>query len=124
MKWLLLFAGGGIGTLFRYAVSGAAYKLFGVGFPWGTFSVNAIGAFIIGVLWSIADVSMLSPEQKVFILIGILGGFTTFSSFMLEFMNLIRTGEYVTAALYITITNVIGVIAVFSGFFLIRVVRG
>ena len=115
-------AGGAIGTLARYSVSGLAYRFYNGTFPIGTLSVNLIGSFIIGFLWGIWETRNLSPNIRNFIFIGILGGFTTFSSYSLETMNLIKAGETKYALINIFGTNIFGLILVFLGYMLSKAV--
>jgi len=115
-------AGGAIGTLARYSVSGFAYRFYNGTFPIGTLSVNLLGSFIIGFLWGIWETRNLSPNIRNFIFIGILGGFTTFSSYSLETMNLIKAGETKYALINIFGTNIFGLILVFLGYMLSKAV--
>lgn len=91
--------GGFAGAVLRYLVSGwvqsAAHS---TTFPWGTLFVNAAGCFVIGALSYLADMrGMLNPDVRLFLIVGLLGGFTTFSTFGNETMNLIRDGEHFLA---------------------------
>jgi len=95
MNLILVFLGGGIGATARYGLQGAVYRLTGAGFPYGTLVVNVLGSFLIGLLiTSFEERFMMSPSLRVFLTIGILGGFTTFSSFSFETMALLRDGSY------------------------------
>jgi len=116
MKIILLAAGGAVGTLLRYALSGAAYRLMGGIFPWGTLAVNLAGSLAIGFLWGFFEVQNISPYLRNFLFIGVLGGFTTFSTFALESFNLLRDGEIKLALSSIIASNAIGIALVFSGF--------
>jgi CrcB protein len=94
MKWVLLFAAGGAGTLLRYALSGAVQARAGAELPWGTLAVNFAGCFAAGFLaTTLEERSVVSAEVRIVILIGLLGGFTTFSSFGLETWRLLETGQ-------------------------------
>jgi CrcB protein len=117
-KIILLAAGGAAGTLLRYALSGVTYRIMGGIFPWGTLAVNLTGSLAIGLLWGVFEVENLSPQMRNFLFIGVLGGFTTFSTFALESFNLLRDGEIKLALSSIVASNVIGVALVFSGFVL------
>jgi CrcB protein len=93
MKWLLLFAGGGAGAMLRYALSLWVDARSGPGFPWGTFAVNVTGCFAIGVLATLADEhAWISPTARLLLVSGLLGGFTTFSTFGMETWQLIEDG--------------------------------
>ena len=119
-KILLLAAGGAIGTLLRYSLSGFTYRFFDSIFPWGTLFVNLAGSFVIGLLWGVFDIENLSSNIRNFIFIGILGGFTTFSTFALENFSLFRDGEIKLAVSNIMASNIIGIALVFAGFLLSR----
>jgi len=113
---LFIGIGGMIGTLLRYAVSGLTYRYFDGVFPWGTLSVNLIGSFAIGFLWGLFERAVILPDVRVFVFIGILGGFTTFSSYTLESFNLLRDGEVKLALMNMLLNNILGIGLVFSGF--------
>jgi CrcB protein len=102
MNILLVFAGGGLGAVARYLLQGAVYRFTGTGFPYGTIVVNVLGCFTIGLLMSSMEERFLaSPSLRIFLTIGILGGFTTFSSFSYETMALIREGNFLSGGLNI-----------------------
>lgn len=124
IKLLYILIGGAIGTYLRYAVSGYSYKLFDWLFPIGTLVVNLIGSFIIGLIWGLFESSSLSPNIRVFLFIGILGGFTTFSTYMLETLNLYRDGEVKMAIFNLLANNIFGLIMVILGFFLSKLLIG
>lgn len=98
--YLVVALGGALGTLGRYAVSGAVANAFGETFPWGTLIVNVTGAFIIGFF-----ATLTAPDGRLFVggttrqfaMTGLCGGYTTFSSFSLQTLNLMRDGEWVYA---------------------------
>lgn len=92
---LAIAAAGAIGAVLRYLVASGVYELFGRGFPYGTLIVNLIGSFLIGYLfvWFL-DRSAASEAWRLAVLVGLLGSFTTFSSFSLETYNLVITGFY------------------------------
>jgi len=93
MKWLLLFAGGGAGATLRYALALWVDGRAGPGFPWGTFAVNVSGCFAIGVFATLADEhALISPTTRLLLVTGLLGGFTTFSTFSMETWQLIEDG--------------------------------
>jgi CrcB protein len=116
MKWVLLALGGAIGTVARYVCAGIDYRwLHGV-FPVGTLLVNLLGSLVIGFLWGLFERAAVSPNVRVFVMIGMLGGFTTFSTFSLENFNLIKAGELKLALWNVGLTNVVGIALVFVGF--------
>ncbi len=116
VKVVLIAAGGGVGALLRYAVSGWAYRVAGAGFPWGTLSVNVLGSFVIGFLWAASERTPFGPLWTPFVFIGILGAFTTFSTYALESLNLLREGEVRLAVLNLLASNVLALLAVVLGF--------
>lgn len=122
LKALFIVLGGGLGTFMRYAVSGVAYRYFDSGFPWGTLIVNLIGSFIIGFLWEVFERAVVSPDVKMFVLLGIIGAFTTFSAYSLETMAMFRSGEVKLAVLNILASNLLGLVLVVFGFFSSRMV--
>jgi len=112
--------GGAAGALLRYSISGYMYKYFNGFLPWGTLAVNLLGCFAIGFLWNIFENFAYSPNTRAFIFIGILGAFTTFSTFGLESFNLLREGEIKYAVLNILVSNIAGIALVFVGFIVSR----
>ncbi|MHB1336845.1 MAG: fluoride efflux transporter CrcB [Candidatus Humimicrobiaceae bacterium] len=116
MRLFYVVIGGGIGALLRYLISGLIQKQSISIFPHGTLIVNLIGAFIVGFLWELFQNVIVSTNIRVFLFMGILGAFTTFSTFSLETVNLIKDKEYITALINILISNFGCIILVFSGF--------
>lgn len=113
---LLAAFGGAIGSVLRYLVGVFSVRWFGPGFPWGTFAVNVVGSFIIGLMVEmIARRFNASMELRVFIVTGILGGFTTWSSFSLDTMMLFERGAIAAAAAYVIGSLVVSFAAVFAG---------
>lgn len=115
-KILFIAFGGAIGTVFRYIISGLDYKFSNGVFPLSTLLINSIGSLIIGFLWGLFERVDIHSTTRMFIFIGILGGFTTFSTFSLESFNLLRDGEFKIALANIFTTNIIGIGLVFIGF--------
>lgn len=108
-KFLSLIAGGAIGTLLRYFMSGWTYRIAGTGFPHGTFVVNVAGCFIIGFLVSVTEKKfLLSPNARLLLMVGFCGAFTTFSTFIMETAHLIRDGETLRAFINVLVSVVIG----------------
>ena len=116
MKVLLLLAGGALGTLARYSVSGLSHKIYDGIFPLGTLVVNLVGSLLIGLLWGLLDTGNLSTHTRAFIFIGIFGGFTTFSTYTLESLNLFKEGDIKLAVINILANNILGLLLVFIGF--------
>ncbi len=122
MSYLFVFLGSGIGGMLRFFLSRFVYNIFGSSFPIGTFVVNLIGCFVIGFLSGWFEYRILAPELRVFVFVGFLGGFTTFSSFGLETFNLLRN-ESVKYAIYnLLFTNIFGIALVVLGFLLARLI--
>ena len=95
---MLIFLGGGIGAALRYWMQGLVYGRTGADFPYGTLVVNVLGCFVIGLLMiSLEERFLAIPLLRLFLTIGILGGFTTFSSFSYETLALARDGESLRA---------------------------
>lgn len=124
MRYVAIAVGGAIGALLRYGVSGLAYNLFGETFPWGTLSVNLLGCFLIGLLWQVFEQTTLSPQLRALIFVGGLGAFTTFSTYGLESLNLLRDGQVRLSLLNVLGSNVLGISCVFLGVVVARVVFG
>lgn len=122
MNLLFIAAGGALGALLRYGVSGWVYRFTSGDFPWGTIAVNLSGCFLIGFLWESAQRVTISPEIRSLIFIGFLGAFTTFSTFGLETVNLLRDGEIRQALNNILLSNISGIALVFAGLFASRAV--
>ncbi len=118
---LPIAAGGALGAVARFLVSGVVQRLAGGGFPWGTLAVNAIGGFVMGLIVEASARSLsLSLEWRAFLTTGVLGGFTTFSAFSLETALLLEKGQMMTAALYVVASFILSVGALFGGLYLIR----
>jgi CrcB protein len=115
---IYIAAGGAAGALLRYTISGYTYKFLNGFLPWGTLAVNLLGCFAIGLLWNVFENIAYSPNTRALIFIGILGAFTTFSTFGLESFNLFREGEIKFAILNILVSNLGGIAFVFIGYFL------
>jgi CrcB protein len=117
----LVAAGGAVGSVLRYLVGLWTLRSFGPSFPWGTLTVNVTGSFLIGVLAEvIARKFGASAEMRVFLITGILGGYTTFSAFSLDAITLLERGEPVTALIYVASSVLLSALAVFAGLALMR----
>ena len=108
--------GGGIGALGRYFVMESVNYWLGQDFPYSTLIVNVIGSLIMGLLFSCLAIT-LSPSAEIrgFLVIGFLGSFTTFSAFSLDVITLVQQGEFLPALLYIIVSVVFSVLALFAG---------
>lgn len=119
---LLVMTGGALGSGARYLTGRATLALFGIGFPYGTLAVNLIGGLAMGLLVGVlARVSVSGMNWHLFLAIGVLGGYTTFSSFSLDVANMIQRGDLGVAALYVTVSVVGSIAALFAGLVLVRV---
>jgi CrcB protein len=113
---VLVFLGGGIGALARYGLDGAVYRLVNTTYPLGTFVVNIVGSFIIGVLMaSLGDRFLLQPSLRIFLAFGVLGGFTTFSTFSFESIRLLESAQYLYASINVISTITLCLAATFVG---------
>ncbi len=119
----ILFIGiaGLVGTLARYGLSGIIARRFGETFPTGTLVVNVSGCFLAGVLvYLLQERFMVNPEIRIAAMIGFLGGFTTFSSYGLQTFTLLQDGEFAFAALNVIASNVLGLLTVWAGYTLAK----
>jgi CrcB protein len=116
-EFLLVAAGGGLGACARYALSGLVLHYAAQSrFPYGTFMVNVLGCLAAGLLLGLAEKQqLLSPEARLFLFTGILGGFTTFSAFGVETMNLLRRGDAGVAAAYVLLSVACGLAVLWLG---------
>ena len=117
MKTLIIvFTGSGIGGVARFAVQSWVARVDQFVFPLGTFIVNIAGCFLIGLFYALGERgSLLTPEWRIALTTGFCGGFTTFSTFAFENMNLVRTGDYLYLGLYISLSILLGIAGVFLG---------
>ena len=117
---IIIGIGSFIGGSGRYLISRLIQSNFTSVFPFGTFTVNAIGCFLIGVVLGYSSKNYVDTTWQLFLTTGILGGFTTFSAFSLESVNLLRDGHISSALIYIGLSIVTGLTATFVGYSLIR----
>lgn len=117
---LLVMAGGALGSGARYGVGRAALAAFGPSYPWGTLAVNLLGGFAMGLLAGLVSRMASAEEWRLLLGVGLLGGFTTFSAFSLEMVNMIERGAPGTAAGYAMLSVIGSVAALFAGLALIR----
>ncbi len=99
--YLFIALGGALGSVARFAMSGFVAEHFGETFPWGTMTVNVVGSFVIGFFATLTATDgrwLVGPTGRQFFMTGVLGGFTTFSSFSLQTLNLVRDGEWARAS--------------------------
>jgi CrcB protein len=121
---LLVALGGAIGSAARYLVGAFVANRFGTDFPWGTFIVNVSGSFLIGVILSLVGGGQLPAGARLFLAVGVMGGYTTFSTYSNETLQLVQGGE-VGAAMFNALGQVVaGFIGVYLGVVLGRVLGG
>lgn len=119
MDWAWVIIGSALGGMARYGISGAVARRIGETFPWGTLAVNVSGSFVIGVFAAlVAPGGALAGERMAgaFVMAGLCGGYTTFSSFSLQTLNLARDGEWTRALGNIVASAVLCTLAVWAGF--------
>lgn len=119
-KFLAVALGGSIGAVARYVIFILFERLQNHTFPWATLAVNLIGSFLIGLLWGYFGKNFISPGLRMFIFVGILGSFTTYSAFAFDVFSMSKDGEIKQLLLYILATNFFGIGLAFTGFYLIR----
>jgi len=117
LRLLLVGLAGLAGTLCRYWLSGALARRYGEAFPAGTLAVNLLGCFAAGLLFHLMhERAAFSETARAVVFVGLLGGFTTFSSYGLQTFELLRDGRAGVAALNVVASNLLGVLAVFAGY--------
>jgi CrcB protein len=125
LKLVLLAGGGAVGALLRYGVSGAVQRLGPAGFPSGTLVVNLLGCFVLGLLAAaLSGPILLREDLRVGLLVGLLGAFTTFSTFGYETVQLAGAGRLGPAVANVLLSNVLGLTAVWMGLRLARRIWG
>lgn len=118
LRFFIIGLGGAIGAVLRYLMGSLDYRFSNGVFPVSTLVVNVTGSLAIGFLWGVFDRVAFSPNTRLFVFIGILGGYTTFSTFSLETFNLMRDGEYRIAFMNMALSIVLTIGAVFVGYFI------
>lgn len=113
---LFIGLGGGIGSICRYVMDLAIGKWIDASFPWGTFVINVLGSLLIGLFLGMFDKSIFNDTSKLLLITGFCGGFTTFSAFSSENVNLILAGQWLTAIAYSALSVVLGIAAVWLGY--------
>ncbi len=120
-SFLLVGAGSFFGGGLRYVTQQLISKLAAISFPFGTFTVNMLGSLLIGIFFGLSfRYTMFSSDVKLLIITGFCGGYTTFSAFSIEIFDLIKSGGYFFAGIYILSTLLIGVLLTFLGYYMIN----
>lgn len=119
---LLLAVAGAIGTLTRYWLSGFVQRS-SLAFAWGTLAVNGLGCFLFGLVWTLAEERMLiSGESRIILLVGFMGAFTTFSTYMFETRQMLAASEWLLGATNFAVENVVGFVLMMLGMVLGRMI--
>lgn len=113
---------GAAGALSRWGLGYLATRALGIGFPWGTFLVNAVGCFVFGLVWSAGEQRVIDPELRMIALTGFVGAFTTFSTFIFESYELIRAESWKMLAAYLIGSVLVGLLALLFGLRIPRLV--
>ncbi len=118
---MLIGAGGFLGSVMRYGTNQIMTKIFETSHPIGTFFVNITGSFLIGLILGMLEKSAgVSHNWKLFLAVGFCGGFTTFSSFALENLNLLQSQQFTMSLLYVGTSLFLGLAAVYFGFWITK----
>ena len=121
MSYLLVFFGGGLGATLRHVINLACARWIGTGFPWSTFIINVTGSTVMGLIAGyLAFKGEASQPWRLFLMTGILGGYTTFSAYSLDAALLYERGELGLAALYVLGSVVLSIAGLFAGLALVR----
>lgn len=121
-KIMAVAFGGSIGAVARYMVFLLVGRYYTGVFPWASLLVNLSGAFLIGFLWGLFDGLYVSPAIRTLLIIGILGSFTTFSTFTFDLLNLYRDGEIKMFVTYLLSSNLLGMALVFVGYYIFKLI--
>ena len=121
--WIAVALGGAIGSIARFWLTGVMTALTGPRFPWGTLLINILGSFIIGLVAGITlapERIAMHPDIRIFLMTGVCGGFTTFSAFSLQTLELMQTGDVIPAMGYAIGSVILCVVATYGGWALGR----
>jgi CrcB protein len=117
---LIIGLGSFIGGISRYLLSKLIQTQFTMVFPFGTFAVNVMGCFLIGLVFGWSSKNYLEPTWQLFLTTGVLGGFTTFSAFSMETITMMNAGQTQSAILYVVLSMVVGLAGTIAGYALMR----
>tara|TARA_B100001105_G_scaffold64998_1_gene50861 strand:+ start:3476 stop:3847 length:372 start_codon:yes stop_codon:yes gene_type:complete len=122
LSFILVAIGGALGSVFRYSI-GILFSSFSLTtFPWGTLFVNITGSFIMGIVFFISK-DFLSEEFKLFLSVGLLGGYTTFSTFSLDVINMLFNKDYLLSILYILVSVFLSIFFLLAGFLFMKLLN-
>jgi CrcB protein len=123
VSYILVFVGGGLGATLRHVINIICARSLGSGFPWNTFIINITGSLAMGLLIGILARTLppMQAEIRLFVAVGVLGGYTTFSAFSLDAVTLWERGDLTGAGLYVVISVVVSILALFAGLMITRI---
>ena len=127
LTYLWIAVGGALGSVARYACTDLGNRWFGDTFPWGTIAINVLGSFVIGFFGTLTGAGgrwLVAPDLRFFVMVGVCGGYTTFSSFSLQTLTLLREGDMVGACGNVVGSVVVCMLAVWLGFQLAAALNG
>ncbi len=122
IKLLAVAFGGSIGAVLRFLIYELIEAKYHSDFPWATLTVNLLGSLVIGFLWGYFARTYVSPGMRLLIFVGILGSFTTFSTFAFDNFSLIKSGDYIYMVSYLLTTNVFGISLAVGGYLLSKAI--
>jgi len=123
LNYVYIGIGAAIGGTLRYWLSNNTYKILPVNFPYGTLLVNVLGSFILGmIMFYFNDKELLNPQFRLFLSVGFCGGFTTFSTFSLETMNLFRDAQYSIGILNIVVNVLLCLIGIYIAYLISKLI--
>jgi len=122
LQLILIGFGGAIGALSRYTLSNLISKSFQTNFPLGTLGVNLLGCFLIGIFWQYSEHYSIEKNVRLFFFVGLLGAFTTFSTFGLESLHLFKDGYMKSALINIFLNNILGILLVLIGIYVYKII--
>ena len=121
MNWMWVGIGGAAGSILRFYFQSRIQVAFASAFPWGTLAVNLAGSAVIGMLAGLFDSLVIPTPARLFLFVGILGGFTTFSAYSLENVNLLRLGQIRVLLVNVVLSNALGIGLALAGYLLCKV---
>ncbi len=121
MGYLIVFIGSGLGGMIRYAVGMLSIRVFGTNFPFGTLGINVLGSALMGIVVGVfTTTNLTSQDTKLFLTTGVIGGFTTFSTFSLDAAVLCERGQHLAAAAYVVASVIVSLMALILTMMVIR----